>query len=91
MGTPLHPHFAMIDLYDAAMIQSAIEAIVEMKFSGIKACAALIKCSNASPLSRGVAMLRANDTFSSKLVEMEELVGLSQSSLHCKLVGPELL
>ena len=80
MGTPLHPQFAMTDLEDAAVMHAAIEAIVEMKFSGMKACAASINFSSASPLSRGVTMLHANDSFNSKLVGLEELVGLSSHS-----------
>ena len=54
-------------------MQPAMEAIVGMKFSGMKACAASIRFSNASPLSRGVAMLHANDSFNSKLVELRRL------------------
>ena len=46
----------------------------------MKACAASINFSSASPLSRGVTMLHANDSFNSKFVELEELVGLSSHS-----------
>lgn len=77
------------------MMQLAIEAIVEMKFSGIKACAALIRFSNASPLSRGVTMLHVNDSFNSKLLEFEELVGRSSHSTGefsgCKRTPVELM